>query len=1304
VKGILDFFDIMPSSGFDVPAQEAIDRFQAKGLKTSFAWQDVMRDEHKSAFTVAKMMDMDMLADVKESLDDALANGVVFRDWADNLIPMLQQKGWWGRQAMLDPLTGETIIAQLGSPGRLKTIFRTNMASAYAAGHWDQIEAQAEDAPYLLYDAIDDYRTRPAHKAWDGKVLPITDTFWKFHTPPCGYNCRCSVIQLDDSDLEQLGVAPGKSPQTSYYDWTNPRTGKTIKVPNGVDPGFGHAASSRIDDLRKLATEKAKALPTEPMVSAATKALAEMDKALADKTPYLSTAIKSLQAKSPELGPVQMLAEAQAKAAKAKQSAWLSEYKNSLQAGKNPSASAQKAFDSLPQEAQLALLKDIEQKNALLKANADATAKLDEFKSATPTSAQGKALAAMQKAGELDGLSVIEQAAKLEAKVIEVKQQANTASMISGYKAKIVAGKIPTEAQVNAFKSLPEADQQSILSDIDKKKTKINAEKPAPASPAPTQDAIAPEPVQAPAAVDNFVQIGPQKGSNPGGLFQDTETGEKWYVKFPDNIEAASNEALTAKLYELTGIDVPDYRFVTVDGKKGIASRFIEGLESNKAKLVAKTPGVAEGFAVDAWLANWDVVGLNFDNMLLKGAKAYRVDTGGGLLYRAQGGSKGSAWGNTVTELDTLRDPRTNAQAAKVFGKLTDQQIEESVRRVLLVKDTDIEKLVEQFGPRSVADRVKLAETLIARKQDLWERYPKARPDADIKPAPVADSNKQVTNIEQKTIIDSRSNGYAIRTDSGDIEDHNVTVSTFKTPGGGTLTRTQLKLTEQGGAKLEQIIAQNSHGEPLVVADPTSLNSEIVQLLKGINSRAAKGGAIDQVNVDRWASLKDKMEEKLQELVRASAIKGVDDAHIVAVENYLSDWYGKLAQAMEGKSASSQAIKIDGMFQTDKLQPIVRSPLPLETNDGIQWQKSTKWRNRTASVNRGYATLTNGTYDVPGVDTVFITEIDGAKVTYVPFKGNSSGRSFQGTLTIEKNGTSTVITGDTLSALEKLGIKAHRSTDADRLELYLNKHARLYTVSNSNYKSDFEALSGIADQEQRIAKKLELVNKMAGADISKSPYYGTYDGKYQAFGHGRAQQLRADLNEADFKKFASKYTVYNNPTGLGTDAHDTLMLRNLKSIVESGGMYVSRTDMVRRGLPMQSGTSVSADIGTGGGSYIFTRIMGNSRTKGGGLYWKPSVLRRVDAISYNGDEFGNTTDRYLANRNIDPSGWANAARSSRNETIFKDGLSIFDELDTVLFTYQKQAEDMIQFMRDHGYSTWPDGRKLEDVIRYKGQA
>ena len=39
-----------------LPPKEAIAYFRKKGLKKSFAWQDVWQEEHAKAFTVAKAM------------------------------------------------------------------------------------------------------------------------------------------------------------------------------------------------------------------------------------------------------------------------------------------------------------------------------------------------------------------------------------------------------------------------------------------------------------------------------------------------------------------------------------------------------------------------------------------------------------------------------------------------------------------------------------------------------------------------------------------------------------------------------------------------------------------------------------------------------------------------------------------------------------------------------------------------------------------------------------------------------------------------------------------------------------------------------------------------------------------------------------------------------------------------------------------------------------------------------------------------------------------------------------------------
>lgn len=262
--GILDFLDVTAAAAFDVPPDEAIRYFESKGLKPTFSYADMLRDEHRKAFTIAKMMDIDLLKDVQDSLDMALSDGIPFGEWQKQIIPVLQTKGWWGKQDMTDPLTGEAKKVTLGTPHRLANIFRTNLQASYAVGQWEKIEAQAEDAPFLLYDAVDDFRTRPAHRAWDGKVLRWDDKWWKTHMPPNGFSCRCSVIQLDENDIESMGLTLNQDSRIRYEDWKNPRTGQTERIPEGIDPGFDHNPGQRqLEELRQLQAEKIKTLPED---------------------------------------------------------------------------------------------------------------------------------------------------------------------------------------------------------------------------------------------------------------------------------------------------------------------------------------------------------------------------------------------------------------------------------------------------------------------------------------------------------------------------------------------------------------------------------------------------------------------------------------------------------------------------------------------------------------------------------------------------------------------------------------------------------------------------------------------------------------------------------------------------------------------------------------------------------------------------------------------------------------------------------------------------------------------------------
>jgi SPP1 gp7 family putative phage head morphogenesis protein len=248
-----------------LPSADAVNFFRGKGLRASFAWQDMLHEEHDAAFTVAKMMDLDLLRDVRSAVDRAIANGDTFEEFRRSIEPTLVERGWWGRAEMRDPVTGELKNVQLGSVRRLKTIFRTNIKTAYAAGHWAQIVDQARTAPYLMYDAVDDGATREEHAQWDGKVFSVDDEFWQTWFPPNGWNCRCSVVQIDAEQLRDLGKSgPDKAPPTPTRSWTNPRTGDVQRIPVGIDPGWNyHPGRSRTAALRTQLSEKAQHAPAD---------------------------------------------------------------------------------------------------------------------------------------------------------------------------------------------------------------------------------------------------------------------------------------------------------------------------------------------------------------------------------------------------------------------------------------------------------------------------------------------------------------------------------------------------------------------------------------------------------------------------------------------------------------------------------------------------------------------------------------------------------------------------------------------------------------------------------------------------------------------------------------------------------------------------------------------------------------------------------------------------------------------------------------------------------------------------------
>ncbi|MCC5780763.1 hypothetical protein H7H48_17000 [Nitratireductor sp. B36] len=224
---------------FKTAPDEVVRYFRAKRSLPSFDWRDVAPEEHAFSWTVAKSMENDILEDIRSAVDDAIVNRVPFETFQQQLTPILQQKGWWGRHVQEDPKDGALKVVQLGSPRRLRTIYWANTRTAHAAGEWERTQRNKRFLPFLLYTLSRAERRRKEHEGWVGIVLPVDDPWWNTHYPPNGWGCQCGVRQISEREARRLGWEDGmEGPQVIMRSWKNKRSGTTEMVPLGIDPGW----------------------------------------------------------------------------------------------------------------------------------------------------------------------------------------------------------------------------------------------------------------------------------------------------------------------------------------------------------------------------------------------------------------------------------------------------------------------------------------------------------------------------------------------------------------------------------------------------------------------------------------------------------------------------------------------------------------------------------------------------------------------------------------------------------------------------------------------------------------------------------------------------------------------------------------------------------------------------------------------------------------------------------------------------------------------------------------------------------
>lgn len=209
-----------------IPSAEAINHLRQKLSITTEHWDDMLKEIHAKAFTVAGATKIALLQDLRAAVDKAVTDDESIGQFRNRFDEIVKTHGWEFRGQYA---------------WRTRIIYDTNMRTAHMAGKWEQIQRTKATRPFLQYRTAGDKRVRPEHARWDDTILPIDDPFWDTHYPPNGWGCRCTVRTLSRREMDRKGLNVSDPPEITKTGRTNTRTGEFYgQVPDGIDTGWDY--------------------------------------------------------------------------------------------------------------------------------------------------------------------------------------------------------------------------------------------------------------------------------------------------------------------------------------------------------------------------------------------------------------------------------------------------------------------------------------------------------------------------------------------------------------------------------------------------------------------------------------------------------------------------------------------------------------------------------------------------------------------------------------------------------------------------------------------------------------------------------------------------------------------------------------------------------------------------------------------------------------------------------------------------------------------------------------------------------
>jgi len=797
--------------------------------------------------------------------------------------------------------------------------------------------------------------------------------------------------------------------------------------------------------------------------------------------------------------------------------------------------------------------------------------------------------------------------------------------------------------------------------------------------------AVTPKTIAVPLERD-LTKVKDLPGSTRPYLAKD-RAGKQWVVKdssgtaiAPDHLRS---EATADELYRRLGIATPGGKVVDTPSGPMKITEYLEGGETLAEWKVGKSAAqvkemheqIRKGFVADALLANYDVAGLANDNILIVAGKAHRIDNGGALAYRAQGGAK-RTWGAKVQELESMRDASVNANTAAIYEGITDDEIHAQIRHIAAHRD-DVLAAIPDDAVRA---------TMAARIDDLTARLPAQPATAAARTAPDGTRRAAYGNTPETAdrVKRSRSNGVNIVGDRGDIEDNNMLVWEEIGADGKRQTRLQFKVTQDGSDKIK-----NTLGDELARAQataPTTSNvhpedtywATIEKGVKTINVHAGDG----QYNLGTLEEV-EKVKVAVQKKLKTA--KG-DTKKMLA---HYADAIDKIEAAKVNKTPTEVMAQYVHKPKALVAVPRPRRDLRVRRDSGIDF--------RTVDFQDGVGKAGGGKNVFSTGEAYTVDAGDGLEIKFIPNDGSysdASGRAMHGTvIVVVPEEASEAAINKALGMVDTLGINSAPPSAAYEEALYLHRGVYIQGKHTAaSYKKIWEDVS--LPDEEKVVQLKGWVRKNMGVDVDTLPYYDPIGVTRHADGTGFRHWDRWDLPPDQIAKEMKDYALIHT-TGSLSNSSQGEVAKALGGILDSGGEFTSTTGRIRKGVSVGStgGASSHSDISSGGASYFFTRIK-KADSSANGFYFRIGALSRQDAISYKSDRFGRISA--LGDRGSTVAAYKQFASSSGNETIFKEGFGL-DDIDFIRVR-AGERDEVLKVFKDRGIDALPDGRPVEDVV------